>query len=764
MRRAGLVAGLAVVLAVAAPFVRAIAAGDVVTVAGPSDLLHQNVALSHDYRERVRGDGALPLFRTQHFYGLETLADPQQRVLYPPMALYALLPFSPAHHLYWALHAVVLALGVFVLARGERCSRPAAVLGAVMLGLSWKTFAYLVAGWDNIHGAVAWVPLALALWRRALREPTPRATAAAALAGVPLALSCLAGTPLFFVYFAVGLPLTSLLPARRRPRRVLLVAALAFGVGFALASPQLLPSLSLAARSARAHMRTTYGTVLPSDVVGALAYPDFTRTDYSWEFGNALGLVALPLAGAGWARRRRIPWAAWLAVVFGLLALGDTTPVGKLLALVPVVGTLSYLSRLAWVVALAEALLAAQGLDALLRLGDARPGRRRRIVTGLAAGAVLLALGAVVPGRAERLRPEGVSAGATVAALVGGVALAGALVLLPFARARTRRGVALALVGLTVVELWALAELEAVRVPLATFVSPSKIDAALEREPLARIATVSSDRMDPVWPFYESLGVDRADGYNPLHTLDAERFLGAVAPDRIHGRWMPYVQLQRVDRADLLALGVTHVLAREPIQGFPVVAEDSRRVLTNAGEWREGRVLLLRVPGALPRSFVVSRARSVPAAEQLDALLAAPFDGGSTLLVDGPVPRALEGAGEAPLPATVVERRANLVRVRATAPAGGGWLVLLDAWASDWGARVDGRPAPLLRADALFRAVLLEEGEHEVVFEIGWPASFLVGAALAAAGLAFVGFAAVRARRGARARSLRPPPPSPPSA
>ena len=52
--------------------------------------------------------------------------------------------------------------------------------------------------------------------------------------------------------------------------------------------------------------------------------------------------------------------------------------------------------------------------------------------------------------------------------------------------------------------------------------------------------------------------------------------------------------------------------------------------------------------------------------------------------------------------------------------------MLSDAFAPGWSARVDAAPAPILRANGLFRAIALRPGDHEGVM-IYRPASVLLG-------------------------------------
>jgi uncharacterized membrane protein YfhO len=55
------------------------------------------------------------------------------------------------------------------------------------------------------------------------------------------------------------------------------------------------------------------------------------------------------------------------------------------------------------------------------------------------------------------------------------------------------------------------------------------------------------------------------------------------------------------------------------------------------------------------------------------------------------------------------------IEIAADAPAGG-ILVLNDVWHPWWRASVDGKPAKILQANVLFRAVVVPPGRHLVRF------------------------------------------------
>jgi hypothetical protein len=143
-------------------------------------------------------------------------------------------------------------------------------------------------------------------------------------------------------------------------------------------------------------------------------------------------------------------------------------------------------------------------------------------------------------------------------------------------------------------------------------------------------------------------------------------------------------------------------------------------------------------PGAMPRASIVPTARVVAdPMTHVRALFTPDWDARTTVLVDRETDAAGDPASVAPdlLPAASFEvDKSNRVSVRATVPAAGSYLLLLDSYSDDWRVTVDGRPATLVRANGLFRAVRLNAGTHLVEFSYR-PRAFLWGAAMSALGV-----------------------------
>jgi hypothetical protein len=119
------------------------------------------------------------------------------------------------------------------------------------------------------------------------------------------------------------------------------------------------------------------------------------------------------------------------------------------------------------------------------------------------------------------------------------------------------------------------------------------------------------------------------------------------------------------------------------------------------------------------RAYVTAAARIEPdRPRRVDLLFDPAHDPWSEVVLERPAPQPAGTPGTpSPRPgAAIVRERNDEVVIRATAGAGGGYLVLLDSYDPNWRVTVDGMPATLLQADVLFRSVRLVPGPHEVSF------------------------------------------------
>jgi hypothetical protein len=150
----------------------------------------------------------------------------------------------------------------------------------------------------------------------------------------------------------------------------------------------------------------------------------------------------------------------------------------------------------------------------------------------------------------------------------------------------------------------------------------------------------------------------------------------------------------------------------------------------------DGTARVYRNERVFPRAFLVSRVRSVPAAEGLglmakgavdlrrEAVLSEPLDAD-----EQPEPSDPDRTGDAR-----VARYASTEVVIETDAPGRRLLVLSDHFYPGWAAYVDGRAVPIRRAYHALRAVAVPAGRHSVRFvyeaRIVWTGAALSGVAL----------------------------------
>jgi hypothetical protein len=745
----------------------------------PSRALYDRDVHSYFYPQRSAlqsavSAGELPLWNPWVGFGAPLLADASAELAYPATWLLLPLPVPLQFELFASAHCLLAALGAAALARRLLGSE----LGAGVAGAAYALAGPLLSAVGLYHhfAGAAFLPWVLWALEGLLRRPE---RGQALVLGVLAALQILAGSGDLVLMTGLACLGRLLLELRRRGPAELAARAvplaLATALALALGAVQWLPTVERGLHGLRAaqDLRTrAYWSLHPESLID-LAVPrlvsdaPLSTADRERLFEGReplfaclyVGVVTLALGALGLLLDPGRAWPlAGGAAVFLLLGLGRHTPAYALLLQLPGFSLLRYPQKYLLAGALCLALLAAAGAVALLREWSSGDARRARVLgLGLVALALLLTIAAV--------RRDG-SQGEAVAALkLGRSALLLALAaLLLFRRARAvapGRAVVAALLGLGALDLvvvgrgtnpTAPAELYTHRPPVLDYVGdePGRLYAASSPGCLAPGEARAGFEPSAVAAlgFLDTLRPPSGIRFGLRGSYDGE-FTG-LGP-----RWAaPYTALvaARLDSPAALRLlqlgGVRDVLflgSQPPASLEPVAALPTPYVCA---------LQLLRVPDPQPPAYVVARERPAEG-DALPALLDPGFDPRAEVLLAEAVTAGAASAAAAPAKlstggssARVVARTADSLEVAAQLDAPG-VLVVTEAFDEGWLAEIDGRPAPVVRANGLFRAVRVEAGRHEVRFRYRPPA-VVAGTAVSAGGLLVLGWLAAGQRRRSR--------------
>ena len=748
-------------------------------------------------------EGNLPLWDPYHGAGTPLLANPNQLVLHPITLLFLALPHDLAFTLSIVLQFGLLALGGYLLARRLPVSPPSALLAAAIFAFSGP--AASLASMQNVLCAFAWLPLALWGWLGVARGEGRGPLAAAVLSLAVILATGEPATLLAFLGLAVALAATDPRPEGAAPPRakaIFGVVALAALVAGAAIVPAM-TLLPLTPRGAGLPASEVFRWPLLPERLPELILPqlfgDPTRLPprgwwgawvfeggYPFLFSVSLGAIPLLCAaaalGAGPLRRRAAACAAVGGAALVLAILPGFPALAALLLEMPGSRVLRYPERLLLVVTAAAAMLSALGWERL---------RQRRGATRLAGAAV--ALGAVTLGSAVALAagpalldpllvrlmrlPEGYAAGEGMGVVRSGTAhallwtaiecavFATGLLLLRRGGARADR-ITWALPAVTGISLLMAAAPARGMAPRTSLEVPSPLREEIDRGrgvlrlhhgPRPPGLAVRGETDEQIWGyrfdrFTYALQTGLPDEVPTV--LDAATDRMDLAPGAALAARLP--GLPAADQIRILRLAAAgSVLAYEALDDPGLVPGPAL-----AGASRpEAR--LYRVQAPLPRIRFVSRQRPPRDPDDTIASLLDPdFDPDTEVLIDGATaPRAgsdtpvhaatRNGApdpAEEPPSVEVLQDDPERVTIRLVAPRAG-HLVVADSDAPGWTAFLDGVPAPLLRANMLFRAVPVPAGRHTVEMRYR-PWSVRAGALTSLFGL--VGLVTLCARRSGR--------------
>ena len=700
--------------------------------------------------------GRIPEWNDLVAFGTQFAASSANGVTYPIAWLVALVPLPLSMDVMVALHVLIAGIGVALFAR----RLGADVLGTVLAGAAFMSCGYVASiSANKIFPGTAWLPwVAYGVDVVALAEERRGRLRAAALLASVVAVQLLAGDPAASITSAIVAVTVACSRASRRVPAIAWVAG-AYATALLLAACGVLPALALLPHTARGalsprealtwslHPWRLLELVWPgflgnpldraSNLAELVANSGAGELDPSWSLSLYLGAPVLALAILAGLRGPKGSRGLWIGIgALMLLALGVYTPLYRAYrAVFPPEQIIRYPEKH---VAGAICLLCALAGAALPGLSRNNRAARRTFLAMLGCVAMPLAVVALFRGAlvqrlsgAAALTVPPIDLSATFAqslesgiiSLLVAVTVSGLLLL----GTRARFGSAAAACGIAVYLLhsgwhaWAI-----------TAVEPAE---KFTRTPSLLRNAISSARSDAPPPrIYRSPAADAeilpeatATYWHQTLYLDSPGRFGFAAVPGFEGwRSVAFSAL----RARAAAIPLETFLRLYAIDYVALPSDVRRRLFTPDGRAQgtvadfelgfsgtssEGATAwsLISPEGTRPRAFVAPRWRWSSSAAAVEEVLrpGRAADAGAVVIT---------GEGQAGgdvtaklTPCAVTRYQPEQIVLDCDSMAGG-YAVLADENAPGWSALVDGRPAEVVTADVLLRAVRVEKGRHRI--------------------------------------------------
>lgn len=378
--RALLVAGGIFVVATLLVFGDVLLAGGTRVVSAPGNDLETIFFHWHEFGFGELRKGNLALWNPHVYSGAPYFGAFQPALLYPPNWLNLVLPTAVAINVGVALHFIAAGLWTYLWAAHRRLAPAACVLGGLVFMFCGPHFLQVLRGHLPNLRTIVWAPLILLAIDGAFAAP---ALSWILLGAFAVAMQILAGHVQETLYTGVIVAVYALLCAARASRRLAALGCVLamYVAAAALAAVQLGGGVGAVAGSIRSQLpyelASTFAfppenlltLVLPGifgDMVTVPYWGRWTLSEMSLFIGVAPFVLALYGACCGRRETRRFSTA--LVVLTLLLAFGAYTPLFRpLYDHVPLVASFRGTTKFAFLAGAFLAMLAALGLDRLLR-------------------------------------------------------------------------------------------------------------------------------------------------------------------------------------------------------------------------------------------------------------------------------------------------------------------------------------------------------------------------------------------------------------
>jgi hypothetical protein len=646
------------------------------------------------FQYQTLADGHLALWNPYDRGGFPLYGDPQPGMLYPLNWIFWLwgaitgsLP-SVAITVKILLHWVIGAVGMHLFLRRLGAAEPGCYLGGVLFGWTNPKFRY---GGSTLNWSLAWIPWVLLAMHWFAEKPGWRR---GAVLGTSAAMLLLAGAPAVLLYAFVIIAPYGIYALRGKWRQAIRPLGLAALVAALWVLPLIASNLAQypeSVRKARDLAFITGSAFSPADFVGFLV-PRISGENVYYGLLPLLCIGVL-VASAGRARALLLLGVAAVGVA---LALGQHAGfMGATASALPPFGLFRHAHRYLYITSIAVAVLAGLGLARLLVIQDQERKNTlaKRIVWigGATTFALSIAYLVSVIVHDPLFTPKNVAFGLGFVAAAVGTWLLRAIVLTTGKRQMTYAWIAVVVVAL---DLWAANAAVIAR----DFTRPpprTPRDATLET--LADVRTT--------WRVYDRGFID----YRPGTRLKIRDFGGYEDDPLGLSRYAAFLTRAKADVGLLGHANVRYLLQndRTPILA-PRPGDNARLLQSGIHELTNVAPAVMYVPAPVPVHSVDEAVKTLKTITPgQGAVVEIPVDGPSAL--SGGVPA---GPADAPVTAGAFTRfEPNHVIAEIDAP-GPGLVVIAEAYYPAWRATVNGEPAAILPANAMFRGVVVPAAGH----------------------------------------------------